>query len=228
MPHPGAVSEASVDGSGRTCREDARSAASAPRRLAPEARREQILAVAVEVFGSRPYAEVATGEIAREAGVARGLLHHYFGTKRDLYLEVVRRMVLPPVDHAMVTPTGPLHSRVDRSVTWFLDVVAEHGPTYVRVVGAEGIAADPEVERILARADDVAARVVLAAVGLSDGDDPRERAVVRAYGGLVKSAVREWVGSGTLTREEVHRLLTRALLTVIRDVLPQLPDRSTA
>jgi AcrR family transcriptional regulator len=202
-------------------------AAPSHRRLAPEARREQILDAAVTMFGSRPYAEVATQDIAREAGVTRGLLHHYFGTKRDLYLDVVRRMVLPPAGHELVTPTGPLHTRVDRSVTWFLDIVAEHGPTYVRVIGAEGVAADPAVERILAKADDVAARVVLATLGLNS-DDPRERAVVRAYGGLVKSAVREWVGAGTLTREEVHRLLTRALLAVIRDVLPQLSDRSTA
>ena len=35
-------------------------------------------------------------DVAREAGVTRGLLHHYFGTKRELYLEVVRCMVTPP------------------------------------------------------------------------------------------------------------------------------------
>ena len=29
-------------------------------------------------------------------GVARGLLHHYFGTKRDLYLEVIRSVVRVP------------------------------------------------------------------------------------------------------------------------------------
>ncbi|HEX7353610.1 MAG TPA: helix-turn-helix domain-containing protein [Mycobacteriales bacterium] len=200
----------------------------AHRRLAPEARRELILGVAVDLFGRRPYAQVSTNDIARRAGVTRGLLHHYFGTKRDLYLEVVRRMVLLTLDHELVTPTGPLHVRVDRSVAWFLDVVSEHGQTYIRVVGAEGVADDPEVERILARADDVAARVVLATLGRGDLDDPRARAVVRAYGGLVKAAVREWLGAGTLTRQEVHRLLCRALLTVVRDVLPHLPERSSA
>ncbi|HZY75057.1 MAG TPA: helix-turn-helix domain-containing protein, partial [Jatrophihabitantaceae bacterium] len=66
------------------------------RRLGPDERREQILDCAVRLFGERPYAAVSTTDIARAAGVARGLLNHYFGTKRDLYLEVVKAMVQMP------------------------------------------------------------------------------------------------------------------------------------
>ena len=60
------------------------------RRLEPDARREQILSVAVRLFGERGYAAVSTGDVAAGAGVARGLVNHYFGTKKELYLEVVR------------------------------------------------------------------------------------------------------------------------------------------
>src|SRR3954471_3691509 len=99
------------------------------RRLEPDARREQILECAVRLFGERPYASVSTTDIAREAGVARGLLNHYFGTKRDLYLEVVREMVvLPELDDAAAV-SGPLRSRVQRSVDWFLDTVSVHAKT---------------------------------------------------------------------------------------------------
>jgi AcrR family transcriptional regulator len=62
------------------------------RRLEPDERREQILRCAIRLFGERPYANVSTTEITAEAGVARGLVNHYFGTKRELYLVVVRRM----------------------------------------------------------------------------------------------------------------------------------------
>ena len=55
----------------------------------PDERGRQILAGARRLFGERPYAEVSTTEIARAADIARGLINHYFGTKRDLYLEVV-------------------------------------------------------------------------------------------------------------------------------------------
>jgi AcrR family transcriptional regulator len=191
------------------------------RRLEPDARREQILDCAVRLFGERPYAAVSTSEIAREAGVARGLLNHYFGTKRDLYLEVVRAMVALPELRDVAATTGPLRSRVQRSVDWFLDVVAGHAKTFVAVTGAEGVGDDPEIDRILASADDRAAARVLETLGLPS-DVPEHRAAIRAYSGLVKAAVREWVRAETLTREQVHVLLSQALIAIVRDVLPEL------
>src|SRR5437588_12218189 len=77
-------------------------AVAAPRwqRLDHDERRAQILACARRLFSERNYDAVSTTDIAREAGVARGLLHHYFGTKRDLYLEVVRDLVRMPSNPA--------------------------------------------------------------------------------------------------------------------------------
>ena len=66
------------------------------RRLSPDQRREQILVAAERLFAERPYVDVSTTELAAAAGVARGLLNHYFGDKRALYLEVVRRAALLP------------------------------------------------------------------------------------------------------------------------------------
>jgi|BarGraNGADG00212_1021973.scaffolds.fasta_scaffold27597_1 AcrR family transcriptional regulator len=193
------------------------------RRLEPDTRREQILDCAVRLFGERPYAAVSTTDIARDAGVARGLLNHYFGTKRDLYLEVVRKMVLLPDLDGAVAATGSLAERVERSVDWFLDTVAAHGKTFVAVTGAEGVGDDPEIEQILAEADDIAARKVLETVGRSEGaGDEQWRAIIRAYGGMVKAAVREWIRHGTLDREQVHLLLSQALITIVRDVLPEV------
>lgn len=194
------------------------------RRLEPDERREQILRCAVDLFGERPYAAVSTTEIATQAGVARGLLNHYFGTKRDLYLEVVRRMVLLPNLFDGAAAAGTLDERVERSVEWFLDTVGAHGKTFVAVVGAEGVGLDPEVEQILAEADDIAAEQVLATLGLSPDADGRARAMIRAYGGLVKAAVREWVRDGTLTRDEVQLLLSQALLAIVREVLPTVTE----
>ena len=66
------------------------------RRLPPDERRELILQSAARLFTVLPYSQVSTTDIAREAGITRGLLNHYFTDKRGLYLEVVRRAVLLP------------------------------------------------------------------------------------------------------------------------------------
>ncbi len=196
-------------------------------RLEAGERREQILNCAIRLFGERPYAAVSTTELATEAGVTRGLIHHYFGTKRGLYLDVVRAMVLVPDPFDAVAATGSLSTRVERSVDWFLDSVGTHRKTFVAVTGAEGVGGDPEIERILAEADDIAAQKVLTIVGVDSpaSANGRERAIVRAYGGMVKAAVREWVREGTLNREEVRMLLVHALIAIVEDVLPKLPAR---
>ncbi|MFJ4654111.1 TetR/AcrR family transcriptional regulator [Nocardia sp. NPDC088792] len=195
------------------------------RRLEPDERRAQILSCAIDMFGERPYAAVSTAELAQRAGVARGLINHYFGNKRDLYLAVVRRMVtLPRPDH-MRAPTGTLPERVDGSVNWLLDTIGEHGTTWVKVTGLEGIGDDPQVQRILDEADNAAAERVVAMMGLSDSLHSAElRALVRCYGGLVKAAGREWIVRKSLTRAQVHGLLTDSLLTLIGDTFPKIND----
>ncbi|MEU1993471.1 helix-turn-helix domain-containing protein [Nocardia gamkensis] len=196
------------------------------RRLEPDERRAQILACAIDMFGERPYAAVSTAELAQRAGVARGLINHYFGNKRDLYLAVVRRMVtLPKLDN-MAVPTGSWRERVDASVRWLLDTIAEHGSTWVKVTSHEGVGDDPEVQQILDAADDAAAERLLLMVGLArSAHDAQLRAMVRAYGGLVKVAGREWITRGTLTREQVHDLLCDMLLTLVTESLPKVDRR---
>jgi len=60
------------------------------RRLSPDDRRNQLLALGAEVFGQRPYDEVRIDEIAERAGVSRALMYHYFPDKRTFFADVVR------------------------------------------------------------------------------------------------------------------------------------------
>ncbi|HZP73031.1 MAG TPA: TetR/AcrR family transcriptional regulator [Gaiellaceae bacterium] len=53
-------------------------------------RREQILAAAVRVFAAQGYESTRVGDIAREAGVAYGLVYHYYPSK-DAVLDAVFR-----------------------------------------------------------------------------------------------------------------------------------------
>lgn len=194
------------------------------RRLEPDQRREQILERAIEEFGERPYAEVSTGDVARAAGVARGLINHYFESKRGLYLAAVRRIVTVPTFDPANLPDGPLHARVETSVDWLLTSVSKHARGWIAVLGTEGVGSDPEVERILREADQRAAENLVKSVGLHDAE-PRGtelRALVRAYGGMVKAAVKEWMIHGTLTRDQVLLLLTEQLTTLLEDTFPRL------
>jgi AcrR family transcriptional regulator len=55
-------------------------------------RRSQIVRAAAKVLGRQGYGATSLKDVAREAGVAPGLLHYYFESKEDLLLEVVMVM----------------------------------------------------------------------------------------------------------------------------------------
>ena len=189
------------------------------RRLEPDARREQILSVAVRLFGERGWADVSTGDVARGAGVARGLVNHYFGTKKELYLEVIRVMLTVPEVALTRLPQADLPTRADAIVSWFLDVVSRHSTSWLGAITAGGMAGDADVDRVIAEAIDVAAGRVLVAVGLP-AEGGALHAMARAYVGLATSTAREWLLRGELTRAQVHKLLTATLLAMVDRVFP--------
>lgn len=192
------------------------------RRWEPDVRRQQILGCAVRLFGQRSYADVSTTDVAREAGVARGLVNHYFGTKKGLYLEVVRVLVTIPEVAVERLPEGDLRTRAEAGVRWFLDVVARHSTSWLAAVSGAGVGRDPEVERVLAEAEGVAADRLLSAVGPAGVGERQEelRAMFRAYISLARATASEWLTRGVLTRGQVHILLVETLVTLVEEVVP--------
>jgi AcrR family transcriptional regulator len=66
------------------------------RREQYEWRREELLKAALRVFADRGIEGASLREVATEAGVVPGLLHHYFGGKERLMLEVIERYAFVP------------------------------------------------------------------------------------------------------------------------------------
>lgn len=197
----------------------------APRwsRLDRDERRAAILATARRLFSERHFSAVSTEEIARAAGVTRGLVGHYFGTKRELYLEVVGDLVRP-LSIPLEPPSRgaePMEDVVGRWVSRWLDAVEHNRATWLAAVGAEGFGRDRELERIVQRSRDATVERIIEVLGVDAGPHGAElRAVLRTYAGLVQQASAEWLQRGALTRDQVQALLTTALLAMVRDVVP--------
>jgi len=192
-------------------------------RMSATDRREQIIACAMRLFEQKSYSDVSTAEIASEAGIGRPLIHHYFGTKRELYLEVVRRLSYVPATAISNIPDGSLEERIDASIERWLAVAWRHRKMWLSTITMETSGRDRAVEQILQQADDIAAERMLEAIGLAgDTDDHKKlHSMVRAFGGMARVASRLWLVDQSLTREEVHAMLTRTLLCIVKDVAPK-------
>jgi AcrR family transcriptional regulator len=207
------------------------STAPAPRwqRLDHDERRRQILACARRLFSERSYDAVSTTDIANEAGVARGLLHHYFGTKRDLYLEVVRELMRMPSNPVpLEAPGRGIEHVIDESVDRWLTMLERNRGTWLAANAARGLGArDPELEAILEEAREQAADRLIEALQTYEAATapPALRALIRSYSGFAEAASIEWLARERLTREQLHTMLTQTFLNLVNKVLPAMEIR---
>ncbi|WP_328868826.1 TetR/AcrR family transcriptional regulator [Streptomyces sp. NBC_00287] len=85
------------------------------------AREQQVLAAATEEFGRHGYEATTVAAISARVGVTKPLLHHYFGSKEDLYLacldpvgerllEAIRAAMAEPSPGSPPTPLRVLHA----------------------------------------------------------------------------------------------------------------------
>lgn len=82
--------------------------------------RERIIAAAVDEFGERGYDGAKIRAIALRAGVDSALVHHYFGTKADLFAEAVGIPMRPDVDVPAILE-GPREEVGERLIRYVLE-----------------------------------------------------------------------------------------------------------
>lgn len=63
-----------------------------------EDRPAEITEAALEAFAEQGYSGTRVDDVARRAGVSKGLLYLYFKTKEDLFKAVIRSFVSPKID----------------------------------------------------------------------------------------------------------------------------------
>src|SRR4051795_5897239 len=119
-------------------------------RLAPAQRREQILDAANALFAERAYDEVSVEDIASAAGVTRGLVHHYFGGRDEVYIALLKRLGAVR-EEGLRPPIGPTaRARVEDSVSRWLDWTAANRTIWLATMGRGEDIADPQVRSVVA------------------------------------------------------------------------------
>src|SRR6476469_2817143 len=119
-------------------------------RLDPGQRREQILDAANALFAQRAYEEVSIEDIASAAGVTRGLVHHYFGGRKDVYIALLQRLGAQREDQLRPPVGRSARARVADSVSRWRDWTETNRTVYLGTIAHAENIADPDVRRIVA------------------------------------------------------------------------------
>ena len=195
-------------------------------RLAPEQRREQLLDLGVDQLSVRRLEDLSIDTLAEVAGISRGLLYHYFSSKREFHLAVLRRMADRVIAITAPVEDLPPLQQLERSLEAFVDFVSVNHESYVSFVRAAA-AGDEEFHLIYERAraaltDRIFVQAdgeVLAELGVVDS--PEVRLMVRGWSAAVEDVVLSWLEDDRgIDKQELLRMLAGSLVANASVVSP--------
>lgn len=209
-----------------------RASRSPPRRAAPpvegertrlpvDERRAQLVELGIEAFSRRPYDEVSVDDVAAQAGISKGLLYHYFATKRDFYVETVREVAARLLVSTEPDPAQPPLMQLEAGLRAYLDFARRHGPVYASLMRG-GVGADQEVTRVMERTREALADRITAGIGQQAATPKALRLAMRGWIGFVESTCLEWIVKKEVDAELLLRMWVAVLLELISRVVPGL------
>lgn len=193
-------------------------------RLDNDERRAQLLQLARRAFSDRAYDEVSIDDLAREAKISKGLLYHYFPTKRDLYVAGLREIAEELVQRVTsIRSDVPPIDRVRQGLDAYLDHISQHSRAFVSLMRG-GIGSDPEVAAVVEGVRKRLADHFIEETPFASAfaKNVRFQIALRGWIGFVEAASIDWCANPRLSREELRELLTSIMLAVATTVGPQL------
>jgi len=180
-------------------------------RMSREARQDQLLELGAELFADRSYEDVHIEELADVAGVSRGLLYHYFPTKRAFFAAMVRRESAQMMELTTPDESLPILDRLRHGIETYLDYCQDH-KMGVKAIFHGAASADPEIQAIVE--EDIQRQQDRITAGVEPEGQPSElmQIAVRSWLHFMRNACHQWLDSTGTSRDEVRDLCAQALV----------------
>jgi len=176
-------------------------------RLGVEERRRRLLEHGADLFARHSYDELSMAAIARDAGISKALLYHYFPSKQAYFTATLEQKAAELAARIAPDPALAPAERLAGSLDAFLAWVEENGDAYGKLVQSAG--AVPDVREVMEGVRAATAEQILG--GLDGPRTPQRRAAVRAWLWFMDGAILDWLEHGDLDRAALRALLLRAL-----------------
>jgi len=192
--------------------------AGAPKRMSKEQRRAALLVSGMDIFAEHAYDALSTDEIAKKAGISKGLFYHYFGNKRGYYLATIEAVAERMLALTAPDPEGDFAEALTGSVAGFVGFVQAQPRLFTALIRG-GIGSDPEAAGVLERVRQTSVRRVFERLGLAE-PDAVTRAQVYGWVGLTEAVCLDWVAGAKatnpeLSRQQVVQLIAGALFAIM-------------
>lgn len=190
-------------------------------RLQVDERRAQLLDLGLQLFTDHTFDELSIDDIAAAAGISKGLLYHYWPSKRDYYVEVVRRAAGHLVERTAEAGVDASPDSLLHGLDAYLDFVEQHARSFTAVMRG-GVGSDAEVQAIVEAARTAIADRIISRLGVQH-PSPHLRTALRGWIGFVEAASLDWLARRDLPRDELRELCAHMALAALM-ATGSLPD----
>jgi AcrR family transcriptional regulator len=182
-------------------------------RLDVDERRRRLLELGTELFTRHSYDELSMARIAREAGISKALLYHYFPSKQAYFAATLEQAATELAEVTQPDPDKPPVEQLAASLDAYLGWVERHMGAYDKLIRSFG--AVPEVREMVERVRDETADRILAGIAGEGEPEPALRAAVRGWLWFMDGAVLDWIEHRDIDRPRLHGLLLGTLLGAV-------------
>ncbi|MEU2041347.1 TetR/AcrR family transcriptional regulator [Nocardia niwae] len=192
-------------------------------RLSPGERREQLITLGAKMLGERSIEDISVSEIAAQAGISRGLLFHYFPTKQDFQLAIVRHANAELLERVAPDRSLGLFEMLRDSIERYIEYVTENRTSYLTLLRGP-TSVSPELAPLVDQTRDAIIGIILAEtpVPLAEADHPRLMLAMRGWIAFVEESTLTWLRSEPISRDELLDLLVESLIAIAFSVDPAL------
>jgi len=183
-------------------------------RLSVSDRREQLLTVGTEVFARRPYDDVWISAVAREAGVSRALLYHYFPGKREFFAAIIGRETERIARLTEPDPALPPLDRLRAAIDAYLDYAVAHDAGY-RAMHRGTASVDSTVRGLIDTNLELQTERIMGAIRGVEASPGTLRLAVRSWLSFLITACLEWLEQPACSRQELRELCVNTLVAAI-------------
>lgn len=179
-----------------------------------DARRAQLLALGLGVFSSRAYDEVSMEDIAHAAGISKGLVYHYFPTKRHFYVAALREAARQLLAQTEPVADDPPQERLRKGLDGYIAFVEKHARAYATLMRG-GIGMDKQVTAVVEKTRGAFVERLFSAPELAMNATPVLRLAVRGWVGFVEATALEWLEKREISREALVELWMQMLVRTL-------------
>jgi AcrR family transcriptional regulator len=178
-------------------------------RLHVDERRRQLLELGANLFAKHSYAELSMARIAREAGISKALLYHYFPSKQDYFVATLQQGAEEIARRTEPDPNLPPFEALAGSLEAFLGWIEENETAYRKLM--ESVGSVPEVQTLIDGIRDATSTRILEGLGASHPPPPKLRAAARGWLWFMDGVILDWLEHRDMSRVEVRDFLLGSL-----------------